>query len=43
VAAWKLRADLVQLLLERGAPVDAKDGKGRTSLMLAVKACVDSY
>lgn len=43
VAAWKLRADLVKLLLERGAPVNAKDEKGRTPLMLAVKACVDSY
>lgn len=43
VAAWQLRADLVQLLLERGAPVNARDGKGRTALMLAVKACVDSY
>jgi ankyrin repeat protein len=43
VAAWNLRADLVQLLLERGAPVNAKDGKDRTPLMLAVKACVNSY
>ena len=43
VAAWKLRADLVQLLLERGAAVNARDGKERTPLMLAVKACVDSY
>ena len=43
VAAWKLRADLVQLLLERGAPVNARDGKERTPLMLAVKGCVDSY
>lgn len=43
VAAWKLRADLVQLLLERGAPVNARDDKGRTPLMLAVKACVDSF
>ncbi len=43
VAAWKLRADLVQLLLQRGAPVDVRDGKGRTPLMLAVSACVDSY
>jgi len=43
VAAWKLRADLVKLLLERGAPVNAKDDEGRTPLMLAVKACVDSY
>ncbi|HXJ30190.1 MAG TPA: ankyrin repeat domain-containing protein [Gemmatimonadales bacterium] len=43
VAAWQIRADLVQLLLERGAPVNDRDGKGRTPLMLAVKACVDSY
>ncbi len=43
VAAWKLRADLVTLLLQRGAPVNAKDDNGRTPLMLAVKACVDSY
>jgi ankyrin repeat protein len=33
----------VRLLLDRGAPVNAVDGKGRTALMLAVKACVDSY
>jgi len=43
VAAWKLRADLVALLLERGAAVNARDDKERTPLMLAVKACVDSY
>ncbi|MGH7539072.1 MAG: ankyrin repeat domain-containing protein [Gemmatimonadales bacterium] len=43
VAAWKLRGDLVKLLIERGARVDATDGKGRTPLALAVKACVDSY
>ena len=33
----------VKLLIERGAPVNAQDGKGRTPLMLAVRACVDSY
>ena len=43
VAAWQIRPDLVQLLLHRGAEVNARDGKGRTALMLAVKACVDSY
>ena len=43
VAAWRLRHSTVKLLLERGAPVDAPDGKGRTALALAVKACVDSY
>jgi len=43
VAAWRARHATVKLLLERGAPVDAPDGKGRTALALAVKACVDSY
>ena len=43
VAAWKGLPATVQLLIARGAPVDAKDGKGRTALALAVKACVDSY
>jgi hypothetical protein len=43
VAAWRLQHDTVQLLVARGAPVDARDGKGRTPLALAVKACVDSY
>lgn len=43
VAAWKACHDTVRLLIARGAPIDAVDGKGRTPLMLAVKACVDSY
>ncbi len=43
VAAWLARHDVLRLLIERGSPVDAKDGKGRTALQLAVKACVDSY
>lgn len=43
VAAWRAKHDTVRLLVERGAPVDALDGQGRTALMLAVKACVDSY
>ena len=42
-AAWFLRADIVQLLLMRGAAVDARDAMGRTPLQLAVRACVDSY
>jgi hypothetical protein len=33
----------VKLLIARRAPVDAVDGKGRTPLGLAVKACVDSH
>jgi ankyrin repeat protein len=43
VAAWKAWPKNVQLLIERGAPVNAQDSKGRTALMLAVKACVNSY
>ena len=43
VAAWRARHDTVKLLLARGAPVDAQDSRGRTPLMLAVQACVDSF
>ena len=43
VAAWKAWPKTVKLLIESGAPIDAQDAKGRTPLMLAVKACVDSY
>jgi len=43
VAAWQSRPDLVRLLIERGADVKARDGKGRTPLVLANKACTDSY
>ncbi len=43
VAAWRAWPEVVQELIQRGAPVNQKDGKGRTALFLAVKACVDSY
>jgi len=43
VAAWRARHATVKLLIERRAPVDVPDGKGRTPLALAVRACVDSY
>ena len=43
VAAWRARHSTVKFLIERGAPVDVQDGKGRTPLALAVRACVDSY
>ena len=43
VAAWQSRPDLVRLLVQRGADVHAKDAKGRTPLVLAHKARVDSY
>jgi len=43
VAAWRAHAGSVALLIEHGAQVNARDGNGRTSLQLAVRACVDSY
>ena len=42
-AAWRAWPATVKLLLERGAAANALDGKGRTALALAVRACVDSY
>lgn len=43
VAAWRAWPSTVALLIERGAPVNLQDGKGRTALAQAVRACVDSY
>jgi ankyrin repeat protein len=43
VAAWRANPDTMQLLIERGAPLNAKDGQGCTALQLAVRACTDSY
>jgi ankyrin repeat protein len=43
VAAWRAWPVVVKELIARGAPVHAADGKGRTALALAVKACVDSF
>jgi len=42
-AAWRAWPSTVKLLIARGASVNALDGKGRTPLVLAVRACVDSY
>jgi ankyrin repeat protein len=42
-AAWRAWPSTVKLLIERGTPVNALDGKGRTALALAARACVDSY
>jgi ankyrin repeat protein len=42
-ASWRAQHDTVKYLIQRGAPVNALDGKGRSALALAVKACVDSY
>ena len=33
----------MRFLLDRGAPVDATDGAGRTALVVAIRACVASY
>jgi ankyrin repeat protein len=43
VATWRAQPAIVKLLIARGSPADVPDAKGRTPLMLAVKACVDSY
>ena len=43
VAAWRATHETLRLLIERGSPVNVLDGKGRSPLMLAVRACVDSY
>lgn len=43
VAAWRAWPAAVKELIGRGAPVNALDGKGRSALALAIKACVDSY
>ncbi len=42
-AAWRARHEAVRFLIERHAPINALDGKGRTPLALAVRSCVDSY
>lgn len=43
IAAWRARHDIVKLLIDRGARIDTRDARQRTPLMLAVKACIDSY
>ena len=43
VAAWRGWPQAVKELITHGADVNLLDGKGRTPLQLAVKACVDSY
>ena len=43
VAAWRGWPETVRLLIAQGAPVDARDGKGRTALQLGLRAGADSY
>jgi len=41
-AAWRAAHDTVELLVERGADVNAFDGKGRTPLVQAIRAATES-
>lgn len=43
VAAWRAWPETVKTLIAAGTPVNATDWQGRTALMLAVKAGVNSY
>jgi ankyrin repeat protein len=42
-AAWRASHDTVELLVKRGADVNALDSKGRTPLVQAVRASTESY
>jgi ankyrin repeat protein len=41
VAAWRGRLDMVKLLIERGAPLEAVDHSGATPLAVSVRALVE--
>jgi ankyrin repeat protein len=43
VAAWRAHHDVVRTLIAAGTPVSALDGRNRTALQLAVRACTNSY
>jgi ankyrin repeat protein len=43
VAAWRANPDVVRVLIERGAPLNARDGDGCTPLQLAVRSCMNPY
>ena len=43
VASWRACHETAKLLILRGADVNARDAKGNTPLIMAIKACVDSY
>jgi ankyrin repeat protein len=43
VSSWRACHGTAKLFIQRGADVNARDGKGNTPIMMAVKACVDSY
>jgi ankyrin repeat protein len=41
VAIWRGRPETVKLLVARGAPLEAMNGRGETALSLAVRALVE--
>jgi hypothetical protein len=41
VAVWRERVETVRLLVERGAPLEARDASGATPLAVAVRTLVD--
>jgi ankyrin repeat protein len=41
VAVWRERVETVRLLVERGAPLEARDASGATPLAVAVRALVE--
>jgi len=43
IAAWRAWPEAQKVLLERGARIDEPDANGRTPLMLAIRACTQSY
>jgi ankyrin repeat protein len=43
VAAWHARQPVLEVLIARGADVNARDARGRTALALAVAAATNSY
>jgi ankyrin repeat protein len=43
VAAWRMSNEALDVLIRKGADVNAKNRKSETPLILAVKACVASY
>jgi ankyrin repeat protein len=43
VAAWRAHHEVVRTLIASGTPINALDGRNRTALDLAVKACTNSY